>query len=802
MRIRFLVFTLLLSAGTPGCSGDKGAKGEPGLSCTVSTNDAGVTTISCEDGTQATVSDGTPGTSCTVTDDQMGTKTIRCDDGTEATVTDGKPPSESKGEGLNVAIATSAPANGQYFAAGEKIVITIVATDDDGEPVPLSNLSRFALYMAGPKSPLLTKTASKLINASTDREAEDRQHHYVDLLTTKNENLSATGTVLTYTTESVSDEAPGTYSIGIWAISAIHEADQLFALHEVQLKSATVETEIVSGCADCHLGADSGQFYFHHVDPGRSQYGNPALDSVPIDSCRMCHNNEGYAAYRACSDGSPLPCTGDATEVRVPDPILRRVHGVHNGANLSSPFNTDPSDGDFHDYSNVHFPADIRNCAKCHVDDSYLTKPSRLACGTCHDNVNFATGKLEPPRIGDSCETTDDCLLSDGSDYTCNTSTGNCELAIHKGGSQTNDSGCIVCHTATPGDGLSPTPDRHALRTYEPPYNVSVSLSAPSNGTHYVAGESPVLTLRFTDSVTGNAVDPRTFTEDSFQRAQLFVSGPRHDTRPVLTSAAESDYSGTSYVYVDYRVRTDAQDEDPRITRTAEEVRYQLSDVAGLSPGTYTVMTRARVRSGTDYVWTVENFQVGTATPEARIATNCIDCHEDTRMHGYAPFDPDLCKSCHDDDRNTPGAEGPWGTGNNWGFGAMPISRRVHGIHYGNYLSHPEQVYLSRSGGVPFADAIFPQDVRNCSKCHAESKSYQEEPSRLACLGCHDSDPVVGHANLMTADSTPSDPWSGDEIESCPTCHAGDAEFSVEAAHKISDPYVPPYPREPLFPSP
>ncbi|MFZ3255405.1 MAG: OmcA/MtrC family decaheme c-type cytochrome, partial [Syntrophales bacterium] len=42
----------------------------------------------------------------------------------------------------------------------------------------------------------------------------------------------------------------------------------------------------------------------------------------------------------------------------------------------------------------------IRNCRKCHTEsanaaqgDNWKNKPSRIACGACHDNVNFATGQ-------------------------------------------------------------------------------------------------------------------------------------------------------------------------------------------------------------------------------------------------------------------------------------------------------------------------------------------------------------------------------------------------------------------------
>jgi hypothetical protein len=64
--------------------------GTNGSSCSVTDNGDGTKTISCTDGTTATVSNGTNGSSCTVTDNGDGTKTISCPDGTTATVADGQ----------------------------------------------------------------------------------------------------------------------------------------------------------------------------------------------------------------------------------------------------------------------------------------------------------------------------------------------------------------------------------------------------------------------------------------------------------------------------------------------------------------------------------------------------------------------------------------------------------------------------------------------------------------------------------------------------------------------------------------
>jgi OmcA/MtrC family decaheme c-type cytochrome len=62
------------------------------------------------------------------------------------------------------------------------------------------------------------------------------------------------------------------------------------------------------------------------------------------------------------------------------------------------------------DYSTVGFPADPRRCTTCHEHNTgaaqataYL-KPNRAACGSCHDNVNFATGEnhVNLPQINDN----------------------------------------------------------------------------------------------------------------------------------------------------------------------------------------------------------------------------------------------------------------------------------------------------------------------------------------------------------------------------------------------------------------
>ncbi len=134
----------------------------------------------------------------------------------------------------------------------------------------------------------------------------------------------------------------------------------------------------------------------------------------------------------------------------------------------------------------------------------------------------------------------------------------------------------------------------------------------------------------------------------------------------------------------------------------------------------------------------------------------------------------DQCGGCHDqmpqfaDSVTSPGSIGF--------TGARPISRRVHGIHYGSSLNYPLAT-VDYANGDPVVgrnwDITLPQDVRNCETCHTDTTSgtWATRPARLPCSGCHDSDAATGHMRIQTYDPTPTAPWSGDEIESCQTCH-------------------------------
>lgn len=237
--------------------------------------------------------------------------------------------------------------------------------------------------------------------------------------------------------------------------------------------------------------------------------------------------------------------------------------------------------------------------------------------------------------------------------------------------------------------------------------------------------------------------------------------------------------------------------DDPKVTWTKEKVTYTLDPVDDLAPGTYAANIELADRGNiapakapvgqpaavyinykTPTVARVQ-FQVGQEAVEKPIADNCSTCHVgpsgkgfvlDNLRHNKLLDDgsaADLCAACHD--QQPQGATGTWS-------GAKPISKRVHAIHYGSSLNFPLAT-VDYSNGDPVKgrnwDITLPQDVRNCEVCHTAKTSgtWAKNPQRLACSGCHDSLASQAHIKLQTLDPTPADPYSGDESESCSTCH-------------------------------
>jgi OmcA/MtrC family decaheme c-type cytochrome len=174
----------------------------------------------------------------------------------------------------------------------------------------------------------------------------------------------------------------------------------------------------------------------------------------------------------------------------------------------------------------------------------------------------------------------------------------------------------------------------------------------------------------------------------------------------------------------------------------------------------------------------------------------CLECHTTFRaitggtgelgsgeFHGGVRYDVKTCVACHNDQRRfsstgTPvtepaiAADGTW-TGNAAvlnGEAVINLPVFIHKIHMGDKLSLTGGTYA----GVPQPyETTYPQDVRNCTKCHRApaplADNWKTSISRRACGACHDDKSfaaAIPNARTMHGGGMQLDD------KNCAVCHA------------------------------
>ena len=532
--------------------------------------------------------------------------------------------------GVSATVTTTPPANGTHYVEGEQITVSVELVDNNGNPMSEADLGQLELRMNGPRTNVnATKVADKLIRATRNANKTITGANVNFLAGTAPVGLShEPGTnVWTYTTAPVSDEAAGTYTVAV--ITSGHpDADgvrraQDFELHDVQIRTPDVQPLTVERfkCAACHLGANNGKFYLHHIDTGNVGGNNTWVrDSNPVRNCKNCHNTDGVAGYNVCAlegtEGDLVMrdtdisarnraggCPTGYVQTRRADNIVNRVHGIHMGqdrrGNANDPFSWMPRNtavkrglqnprnvaypgsplwdvneqdangnahatGDFRNFAAVGFPSDVRNCEKCHADDGYKEKPSRLACGTCHDNVNFSYGgrrddfepryfkcsdgssAIQPLEPGDAGYVS--MVAGDGSGrMKCSSGATYAGEIAHPGGQMTSDDACLFCHG--PGaiaavelvhNKLKPTSGAPRRSGKDGKFEVeAIWTNLPGSG-FYSAGDAPVLRVVIKDKATDTPVDHTELVQGAWT-VNAWLNGPRAKKMPVLSSAARAD---------------------------------------------------------------------------------------------------------------------------------------------------------------------------------------------------------------------------------------------------------------------
>jgi len=513
-------------------------------------------------------------------------------------------------------------------------------------------------------------------------------------------------------------------------------------------------------------------------------------DVVSTAACNQCH--DPLAAHggtrqdvRVCvlchNPGNADPYTGNSLDFKV------FIHKIHMGANKPSesgkalnilgvsgltatvasgatqapepagyvppgtPYQIIGYQQSLNDFSAVLFPQDVRNCTVCHQQATqaanWMNSPSRAACSSCHDNVNFATG------------------------------------FNHPGGVQVDDTQCNVCHP--PNTGLEF--DLSVAGVHTMPWKskqltgINMAITAVTNAT---PGGHPVVSFTVTDN-TGKAV-----ALSALNSLNLTISGPTSDYGYLLPATGYQGNFGDT-------PGNNPWMENALTTATAGSSGYTYTMIGTLpsnASGTWAVggeayqnVTIAGSLVGQSFAARQSAFNPvyyfsvdGSAVVPRRsvVATaNCNVCHETIAHHGgNERKNTDYCILCHNAnhvDNNTP---------------ATTVSFRtmIMGLHMGSSLASKVTINTTNLNGL-----LFPGDQRNCAKCHVGTTYTLPLPSGLiptvdpsfwysplqptasVCLSCHNAVSDAAHAYQMTA------PFG----EACAACHQEGADYAVSKVH-------------------
>jgi OmcA/MtrC family decaheme c-type cytochrome len=476
--------------------------------------------------------------------------------------------------------------------------------------------------------------------------------------------------------------------------------------------SLTRDIVQTADCNTCHGPTNETKLSFH--GGGRTD----------VEYCVTCHNPPGNTDM----------------------PLL--VHKIHAGATLTN---------GFRGYSDVVFTKDLDDCSSCHRgggadETNWKTAPNQVACGSCHDDVNFATGQnhgsggVQPDnRYCSGCHPPDGPVTP--IQYPVET--------VHLGGARTTE--------AARYRGLGNGFDIERLDYDETTGAISVIYSVGMDGSRMNLATAPEWT-------SGGRLSLRLgWTTDDYEN----TGSGSTPAQPVALDALDvggvvTDLGSNRYMAVLI---------PPSSASDTVTVHLEGRPVADLS-GDGSLDDRIPVASVFDNV-NVEGGRNTTTEPRREIVDSdlCAACHDSggagLAFHGTNRVgEMAVCSVCHNanaTDINQRPAD-PATTPDGKTEEAIDFKRMIHQIHAGEDLTSSLVVYGFGGNPHDYGHVNFIGNLVNCETCHV-ADSYSTEWARAAlpstvdtgadiadptddqnvsstasvCSSCHDTDRAVSH---------------------------------------------------------
>ena len=343
-------------------------------------------------------------------------------------------------------------------------------------------------------------------------------------------------------------------------------------------------------------------------------------DVVATASCDSCHDQLSFHGGSRRGVALCVMChTPQMTDAATGNPVDFKVfiHKLHAGSSLPSVVAGGTYKIGTTDFSQIVYPADDRRCTTCHdaskatQANNYLTKPGAAACGSCHDDVNFASGKNHP------------------------------------GGPQIDDNQCADCHIPQGElDFDASIKGAHVIPADSTMLDgVVVTLNQVASG---AAGGRPVISYKLTDTA-GNGLKPSTLGTLSFTMAGPTtdygytsfgsdVTTPGYVTESALTVSA-CDASGNCTYNFTHAV--------PAKATGTYAIGVEARRTETLLPGTTSSQSVTYGAKNQVMYFSVDGSPIAPRRAVVAIA-NCQGCHvEFTTIHGGLRNQTEYCVMCH-----------------------------------------------------------------------------------------------------------------------------------------------------------
>lgn len=573
---------------------------------------------------------------------------------------------------------------------------------------------------------------------------------------------------------------------------------------------------------------------------------------VDNDNCQACHDvlefhgGARFDTQYCVTCHNPFTTDGQAPNKSLDMKVM--VHKIHGAAFLpnrtTDPYIITGYGGAVFNFSEIVYPQDVRNCTTCHDENDTDTPQAsnwrmvanRAACGTCHEDINFAAGG-------------------------------------HPGGlTFVDDTQCLDCHgpSATVNGGAVRIPTAHQVpldvQSAKFAYQV-LSVTDQTGGT-LDTGEQPRVTIKVVDPTNNNtpydiqAAGGPFLQSSAALRVDLAWTGTEfnnvgsasNSNPPNQTTAGNAPFQPTQVTFANGTAIQAGVVRNADLSFTASAVNaagapfllpnrpsFFAGADAALTTGSLEAILEGRPRVDTDGDGVVDSSgQVaaaglssawdGSAASRPGIVEieRCNECHNVLSLHGgNRTGNTQLCATCHNANATDIRQHGAGAclaqVGPATADVSVAFSVLIHSIHAAQRRASqgaPPYVVCGNGNSVhDYSNVHYPGAINNCQSCHVpptnDNPSYYgrdparrlavtthagadrtvitddiaDSPTVSACLTCHTTSTATAHMRQnggVIGGMKAANGQVVNQAETCALCHGPGRTADIREVHKIS----------------